>query len=241
MSVWRSAESLDGVMARGVPMPCIQSAIGPDCPDLIGRRPRGEGWTLWSGLRVQAPSEECFPNGCILFASDLEPSREAHTGEVLPILVEVFREVRESTGLGQSQMKVNDLSVFKLFSVAFDASQRVGPIQRGGVYKRSSIALHQTRFDLVMGSADVECSDDSALGIDLFGSRAYRYAVRMGVEIGELTFEALGMRNVVGVHSSDEFAASFCEPLVELTHEAGVFRSPYPNAIVAAGQSLQDA
>ena len=237
----RRAKRLDGVMARGVSMSRNERVVGPDSPDRIGRSLGSDRWPLGSGFRIEAPSEQRLPNARVLFASDLVRSREAHAGEVLSVLVETLRKIRESTDLGQSQMKVDDLSVFELLSIAFDASQRVGPVQRGGVYQRSSIALHQARFDLAVRGADVQFLDDSSLGIDLVGSGAHRYAVGVRVEMGELTFEALGMRNVIGVHSSDEFAAGFCEPLVELAHEAGVFRPSHPNAIVAAGQGLHDS
>jgi hypothetical protein len=60
----------------------------------------------------------------------------------------------------------------------------------------------------------------------------------MSVEIDELTFEALGMRNIISVHSRDEFTASFRETPVELGHEPDVFSPAHPDAIVTVSQGF---
>jgi len=133
-------------------------------------------------------------------------------------------------------MQVDVFAAVESLAIASDAPQGVSPIQGRCVDHCASITLQQTRFDLFVAGADVQRADRATIGVDLVYGRADCHAFWMGLEEGDLSFEAFWIRDVVGIHSRDIGPSCLGEPLVQPAHEARVWRHVYPDPIISIGQ-----
>jgi hypothetical protein len=116
-------------------------------------------------------------------------------------------------------VEVDDLAVFEFLLVAVDAPQGVRPIHGGGVNQRAAVPFQQTRFDFRVGGANVERSNDPAVGVDLVGARADGDTVEVGVEEGDLVREAIrvGDCEITDLVGHPGFRASHV-PLTSIAH-----------------------
>jgi hypothetical protein len=163
----------------------------------------------------------------------------ADAAEVLAVVEKNVGEVGEPSHFGEAEEEVEIFEGGVLLAIAPDlldgaAAHDDGRVDDGPASVEVG-GVDRSVIKLVDPGADGE-----VVGVDEENAGADEDVVRVGVEEGDLFFQAVGEREVVGIHAGDEFALALRKAVVEGAHDAGIGAGVDVEAGISFSQGVED-
>lgn len=144
--------------------------------------------------------------------------------------------VREPPMLYEPKVEVEILCGMVDGAVAPRRQQRLSTHHERRVGNRAAVPQQQARFDGLVVERDPRATDRTTLAVDQQDVSAHGDAIAMGVEMLDLTGEALGHGDVVGIHAGDQLGRGGRHRLAQCRGQAARRLSLEPKA----GVELRD-